>query len=202
LSFRAIRPSDEAELFLVLGRQVRAQCGLEVLAPATTSIRIPDGLPFPETFERIRQEVGYAILPWGVGKWTFERGRKVAEALRRDGEGVTLMGDNAGRPPYLPRPGLFRLAERSGIPILPGSDPLPIPGEERKLGSFGFVLRGEFDPEAPGASLRAALLNLDSPPRRVGRREGLAPFLRSQFRLQSRRFRSLVDGPEEARPGP
>lgn len=190
---RARRRGDGATLFLVRGRQVRATGGLEVLALATRE-EFRTGGPLAETVAEIQQVVGFAVIPWGFGKWLGRRGRLVREILGvRAGEGV-LVGDNAGRLARTPSPGIFRLARKLGIPILPGSDPLPLPGQERKLGSYGFTLSGGFDPLAPGTSLREALTHLGRQPGTVGERDGLVPFLLSQGRMQGRKLTRRLGG--------
>ncbi len=100
-----------------------------------------------------------------------------------------MLGDNSGRPALSVVPRLFKLAARLGIPILPGSDPLPFPGEERKIGRYGLVLRRGFDPTAPGESLKACLTGSTSQPTVYGGRERILPFLLLQARMQAHKRR-------------
>lgn len=191
ISLKMTRKADGAMLFIVSGRQVRANCGLEVLAFATTE-PFADGMPFSESVAQMLQCVGFAILPWGFGKWLGYRGQKAVDALRSAPESRLFVGDNSGRPFPYPTPPLFRLCRRLGVPILPGSDPLPFRGQERKLGRYGFLLTGGFDPDAPGHALRDSLNRLSTQPRIVGTREGLVSFLLSQgIQLSSRIFSKL-----------
>ena len=103
------------------------------------------------------------------------------------------MGDNGNRLRFSPTPPLFHLAARRGIRDLPGSDPLPFPGEAKRVGRYGFVVRGEISRTTPARDLKMMLespLALD----RFGHLESLGRFLRSQSAMQWRkrapRFRS------------
>lgn len=185
-SLRATRGRDGATLFIVSGRQIRTSDGLEVLALATRNT-FDEGMRLGEAVANVLQCVGFAVIPWGFGKWFGERGRRVEAVLKDTPDARILVGDNSGRASFLPTPRVFRLCERMGIPILPGSDPLPIPGQESKLGRYGFFLVGGFEPNTPGRSLHRALAQLSRQPRIVGTREGVVPFLLSQGLLVPRR---------------
>jgi len=52
---------------------------------------------------------------------------------------------------------LLALGRRRGFKVLAGSDPLPLAGEERRIGRYGVRVRAEFDPEAPAESVRRML---------------------------------------------
>ncbi|MDP2988947.1 MAG: hypothetical protein Q8O57_00070, partial [Kiritimatiellota bacterium] len=41
--------------------------------------------------------------------------------------------------------------------VIPGSDPLPLAGEERYAGTYGFIYQGAFDASRPAASIRQIL---------------------------------------------
>lgn len=185
---QARRVADGATLLIVAGRQVRSREGLEVLALATRE-EFPDGLPFSDALTRVRWSGAVTVIPWGFGKWWLYRGALVEAALRRvTGPGVFL-GDSAVRPQSADRPRLFREAEARGIPVLSGSDPLPLPEHATRAGSYGFLLEGGLDPEQPRKSLKQALASLGSEPRTFGRRVSLTGFCRGQLalRLRSRR---------------
>jgi hypothetical protein len=179
------RDSRGEQIILVAGRQIVTSDRLEVLALATAA-EYPDGRTLREATEGVISSGAVPVVPWGFGKWTMARGRTVAELLRSPTAGALFVGDNGGRPRVGPRPRLFDLAEGLGIPILPGSDPLPLAGEVTKPGRFGFVLRGSVDPDAPAAAIRA-LLATREPPRRFGRLEGLGTFVLRQTALRLQR---------------
>ena len=73
--------------------------------------------------------------------------------------------------------------------VLPGSDPLPMPGQEARVVGFGFVLPGGVAADRPGASLKAQIRGLGASPRAYGRATGLAPFVRNQIFMQLRKHR-------------
>ncbi len=130
------------------------------------------------------------VIPWGFGKWWLYRGALVEAALGRvTGPGIFL-GDSAGRPQSGVRPRLFREADERGIPVLAGSDPLPLPEHAARAGSYGFLLQGGIDPGQPAQSLKQATSEL----RTFGRRVSLAGCYREQLalRLRSRRVAPLA----------
>lgn len=176
---------EGGRLLIIAGRQVVAADRLEVLALATAR-EFSDGLPFREALEQVVQSGAVPVLPWGFGKWTGARGRIVRALLSSPDAGAFCLGDNGGRPEHTPTPSLFRVALEKGVPILPGSDPLPLPAEARKPGRYGFVLRGPVDAEAPAASVRS-LLATRAQPRRFGRLESPWTFVLRQTQLRLRR---------------
>ena len=180
-------PGTDGELVVVAGRQIATADGVEVLALAA-DVEIPDGLPLAETIALAREAGAVTVLPWGFGKWWLARGRAVRAALPpgRDGLGTLFVGDNGNRPAAL-APRLFAEAERRGIPLLPGSDPLPLPGHAGRAGSHGLVLEGPFDERRPAASLRALLAAAPVRPRRWGRPASLRRFVADQLALRRRR---------------
>src|SRR6266545_2714438 len=146
--------TDGARLLVMAGRQIRTREDLEVLALGTTKT-YADGLPFLETLETALETAGAAVVPWGFGKWWFRRGGLVRRALGTVTDPHFFLGDNGGRLAGTPRPRLFREAEARGCRVLPGSDPLPFPGQERRVASYGFLLEGPLDGGRPGSSLLA-----------------------------------------------
>ena len=170
-------------LHIVAGRQLVTSERLEVLALATCD-RFPDGQPLEETIAALRAARVPAVLPWGLGKWFGRRGRLVADRMAREEPGL-MLGDNKGRPRGWPTPGIFR-GERRRI-VLPGSDPLPIPGSEATAGSFGFLLEGELAPDRPAADLARRLCQLETQPPIFGTRLGPVAAARAQLALRRAR---------------
>ena len=151
------RDNPEEKLYLAAGRQVVTAESIEVLA-LFCSDTIQNGLPLEDTITAIRQSRGLPVLPWGVGKWLGKRGRHIKEFLFSRGEGLLFLGDNGGRPGLWPTPTLFTRGLERNIAVLPGTDPLPLPDEALRVGSFGFYLQEDRMQEAsPIASLRQAL---------------------------------------------
>jgi hypothetical protein len=176
------RRGDE-RLFLIAGRQIATREGIEVLALATGA-ELPDRLPLADTLEWARDAGALAVLPWGFGKWWGARGAAVRQALRRAAGDNLFLGDSGGRPQAAPAPRLLREAAERRIRVLPGSDPLPLPGEERRAGSYGFVLRGPFDASRPAASVRRLVTGAPRQPAAYGRRTGLFGFAAAQLTLR------------------
>lgn len=174
-----IRKDGRPPLTLVAGRQIVTEEKLEVLALATDSHFI-EGLSLTETVAHITEKEGLAVIPWGAGKWTGQRGWAVRNLIHRDPRPHFFLGDNGGRPLGWLRPALFGEAERRGIPILPGSDPLPIGSGALRPGSFGFFLHGTIGREHAARDLKEILLQPMTKIHPYGRLESPYRFIRNQ----------------------
>lgn len=149
---------DGSDIFLISGQQVVTREKLEVLSIATGQT-IPDGLPLKATLDQIVNAGGFPILPWGVGKWLFGRGKIINSLIRENtaATGFFALGDNGGRPRFWRRVEQFEMARSADIPIISGSDPLPCGSRRQAAASFGTLIRCSFDRQKPAASLLAAL---------------------------------------------
>jgi hypothetical protein len=174
-------------LKVIAGRQLVTRERLEVLALGTTA-SLPEGEAIETTLAAVRDAGAAAVLPWGVGKWLGARGAVVARILADPKWRHVVLGDNGNRLELGPEPAQFALARRSGRAVLPGSDPLPLPGEEARVGAYGFAVDVALDPLRPAAAL-LALLRSGSAYVAFGRREPLARFVGNQLalKLKSRR---------------
>ncbi|HEB70202.1 MAG TPA: hypothetical protein ENI88_11375 [Desulfobulbus sp.] len=151
------RDRPEKKLYLAAGRQVVSAERIEVLA-LFCSTKIDNGLSLEQTVAAIEQVGGIPVLPWGVGKWLGKRGRIIKDFLCSRSKGVLFLGDNGGRPGLWPTPTLFALGREKNMAVLPGTDPLPLPAEAARVGSFGFYLQEHGQQqESPIASLQHAL---------------------------------------------
>ena len=166
-----------------------AREGLEVLLLGTKS-PVPDGQPIRDVLAQGARLGALRVIPWGAGKWWFGRGRLLRELMTaaRPGDGFFL-GDGGGRPFFWSTPSHFREAERRGIPVLPGTDPLPFPRQTGRAGSYGFRLEGALDLSSPGEGIKAALREPVPRLTPFGRLERLAPFVRNQIAMQRRKRR-------------
>ncbi len=173
----------EDRLYLLAGQQIVTAERLEVLAPATIA-KTRDGLSLPETVDTIRRQGGLAVLPWGAGKWLGKRGQLVDAFLKNTSPEHLFVGDNGGRPIFWPRPSQFNTAANRGIRLLPGSDPLPLPGEERRVGSYGGMIMGECSDDYPAESLIALLTMSSGNITPFGRRLDALRFLQTQLALR------------------
>lgn len=143
-------------LLVLAGRQLVTRERLEVLALGTTA-PLHDGGSLEETLAAVRAAGALAVLPWGVGKWIGARGAIVARVLGNPQWSDVHVGDNGNRLSLGPEPAQLARARREGRCVLPGSDPLPLPGQEHRVASYGFAVRGELDAPHPAAALRALL---------------------------------------------
>jgi hypothetical protein len=169
-------------LELIAGRQLVTRERLEVLALGTTA-PLPDGEPIEATLAAVRDAGAAAVLPWGVGKWLGARGAIVERVLADPKWPHVFLGDNGNRLELGPDPAQFAAARRVGRAVLPGSDPLPLPGEEARVGAYGFAADVALDPLRPAAAL-LALLKSGSAFAVFGRREPLARFVGNQLALK------------------
>lgn len=196
----AARHVSGERLFLIAGRQIATREGIEALALGRDT-DIPDGLALAETLGRIRASGALPVLPWGFGKWWLHRGSLVEETFRKRGAEELFLGDNAGRLGMTGPPRLFREARSQGVPVLPGSDPLPLAEHCARAGSYGFILSGPLDEAHPAACVLRGIRRLKGQPRIFGRCAALTSFLHDQAALQWRRRLAVgVKTPAEAMP--
>ncbi len=152
-----VRGSEGESLFVIAGRQIVTREKLEVLALLTDS-EFTDGLPLSQIVAEIKAADGLPVIPWGVGKWLGKRGRLLAEFMETEYKNGVFLGDNGGRPTFWKDPAHFELAHDKGLPVLPGSDPLPLASEVERVGSYGFYLQDKLSTRHPAAKLKKGLL--------------------------------------------
>ena len=169
-------------LVLIAGRQLVTRERLEVLALGTAA-PLRDGNSLEETLSAIRDAGAAAVLPWGVGKWLGARGAIVNRVLANPKWGHVFVGDNGNRLAFGPEPAQLTAARRAGRSVLPGSDPLPLPGQESRVGSYGFAIDADLDMLNPAAAL-LALFKSGSSFAAFGRRAQLTRFVGNQLALQ------------------
>jgi len=182
---------DGRRFWLVAGRQIAAAEDLEVLALGCKE-HLPDRQPLRETIAAVRRSGALAVIPWGLGKWWFRRGRLLEAILEEENPAELFLGDNGGRPRAAPPPRIFETARKRGVRILPGSDPLPFEQQAERPGSYGFAVNGPLDPARPAASLKSLLRSPQIQPVPFGEGERLLPFVRHQLAMQIRKRRRRV----------
>jgi hypothetical protein len=175
--------SDQAMLHIVAGRQVITGEKIEVLALATRAL-FDDGQPLSTLLKEVNEKDGLAVLPWAVGKWLGARSRLIRKILDQHNEPAVLLGDNSGRPLFWRNPRLFQRARALGIPILPGTDPLPLPWEVDRVGRFGFILRQPLAAWHPSQALKQILRQRDVKFETYGALDRPDRFLRNQIALR------------------
>jgi hypothetical protein len=181
------RRAGAPPLILVAGRQIATAEGLEVLALGTPG-PFANGKPVETTIKAVREQDGVPVLPWGFGKWWGKRGAVVRRLINDHARFPLLfLGDSAGRPGIGPRPGLFAEAGQQHRAVLPGTDPLPLPGEVEKVGRLVFRVDNEIDAEKPFAGLKYWLTCCEVSPPAFGSYERPSVFLRRQIGTQFRK---------------
>ncbi|HEV7715162.1 MAG TPA: hypothetical protein VGO53_06185 [Steroidobacteraceae bacterium] len=179
----------DRRLYIVGGRQVACREGLEVLILGTIR-RFRDGLPIRDVLMEAGMLGVPHVIPWGMGKWFFQRG-KLLSALLRDFRKPTLfLGDEGGRPGFWPYPAHFREGAALGVRDLPGTDPLPFAHDVEKVGRMGFRVGIDLDESRPVASLFRTLCDSSTQLDRFATLEPPLLFVRNQVAMQLRKRRS------------
>lgn len=178
---------NEPLCYLMRGRQIVTKENLEVLLVASGQ-EIEDGLPITTVIDRILDNNDMAVLAWGFGKWLFARGKVIAQVIRKYDSPGLFIGDNSGRPTFLPVPGQFKEAKARGIPIINGSDPLPFSDEINKVGTYGFAVEGVFNEDEPAGSLWEILLSPETPIDSFGQRDNAISFFKRQAKMNLKKY--------------
>lgn len=157
ISLKLTSKTSGDSLLVIAGRQIATCERLEVLSWCSQS-RIPDGLALNETIATVRQVGGVPALAWAPGKWFGARGALIQAAIADQTCRPLMLCDTTLRPVGWPTPPQFLEAMRQGIPVMAGTDPLPMAGEEQEVGRFG-VLFESAETLDTGEKLRAFLAN-------------------------------------------
>lgn len=174
-------------LMLVAGRQVRVQGGLEVLALGCRE-NFTDGMAIEAALQRTRDCRSLPVLPWGFGKWTLFRGRRIRELILREDPSAFCLGDVGGRWRGLSEPPLLAEGRSQGFAVLPGSDPLPFSEQVGRAGSSGLVLPHSLRLDRAVEGLLRSLPRTDIGTESFMNLERLGPFVQQQIRMQLRKL--------------
>ena len=156
-------------IHLLPGQQIITAENLEILS-LNCSTRVTEGLPAEQTIDKVLSAGGIPVIAFGFGKWLGKRGEIVHQLIERYSAEEICMGDTTMRPYGWTTPSAFRHAQKKGIKVLHGSDPLPFPGEESRPGSYATSASlGEADPDMAVKQL----LNPETHPQSVGRRNSV-----------------------------
>jgi hypothetical protein len=137
-------------LIIVAGRQLITKENLELLALMTDK-EFDDGQELSATVKNVIETGGVPVCPWGAGKWIGQRGR-VLEKYMISPDAHFFLGDSGGRPSFWPRPAIFD-NEFVGQRLLSGSDPLPLVGDELRVGSYGGFVNLDCPQDKPASYL-------------------------------------------------
>ena len=177
------RGADSQILFVIAGRQIVTAEDLEVLALATEK-KFEDGAPLEEIIRTVSGSGAIPVVPWGPGKWMGKRGVLLTQLLNGPEIPGLFLGDNGNRPYFWPNPSHFKLAEKKGIRVLPGTDPLPFALESCRPGSFGFLVNDSVTSEYPARDLKSILANRTTCLQPYGYLEHPWRFFRNQIAMQ------------------
>lgn len=184
-------------LVIIAGRQIVTVENLEVLALGSTD-EFADGRPVGDALRAVVDRGALAVIPWGFGKWTARRGRIVRGLLDSGQDAPFCLGDNGGRARLIPRPRLLVHAEHRGVPVLAGSDPLPLPREVNRAGGYGFLLEDWQATSRPAAAIKARIQALRCSPAVFGELSSLRAVVRSQLHIRWQRQRTRAGRREAA----
>jgi len=170
-------------LYIFAGRQLVTKEGLEVLS-LISNLNIPDRQKsIDEVIHAVTDSGGIPTLNWAPGKWFFGRGKVIARQIREKSTDELFIGETTLRNTLWPEPTLIKKARQKGFPVIAGSDPLPFKGEEKGIGSFGFLIEGEFDPDQPAHSLRKMMNQHRNNIKIIGHRNDIFTFARRQYKI-------------------
>ncbi len=175
-----VRHPDGGALWVVRGCQVATAERLEVLGVGVT-VPVSDGVSAAEAIAAVVAADGVPVLPWAVGKWLGARGRQIGALMACTRQDGVMLADSALRAYGWPVPGVLRRAAR----VAAGTDPLPLPGEETRVGRYATRLDAAFDVAAPCGSVLKALRDGAVSCRPVGRRLALPALLRRMVALRT-----------------
>lgn len=170
-------------IFLCAGQQIVTKEKLEVLSLLNTT-RVADGRSLDHTIKEVTEQGGLPTLPWAVGKWLGKRGKIISDLVLNHTASPLFLGDNSGRPKLWNHVPQFSLAKQCKIPILRGTDPLPVKKQKKWGGDFGFIISGEIDINKPAESLRHLLVQENLTITDYGTLENPVRFLTEQIGLR------------------
>ncbi len=170
-------------LYIFVGRQLVTREGLEVLS-LITDLNIPDRKKtIDEVIQNVQDSGGIPALNWAPGKWFFSRGKVIAKQIAGKSPDEFFIGETTLRHTLWPQPRLIRQARKNCFSIIAGSDPLPFKGEETGIGSYGFLIKGKFDPENPAQSLRNLIISNRKDVKIIGKRNNVVTFAKRQSKI-------------------
>ena len=137
--------SSAGEVAVFRAWQVNSKEKVEVIVIGTAE-PVPEKLPLEEYVDRYADKA-LVVFPWGVGKWLGTRGELISKllslSLSESPDSFSpppfVLGDNGGRPKLWKSVPQFEQAKRAKIPVLPGSDALPVPTYLSRIGTYGLM---------------------------------------------------------------
>ncbi|HPG41911.1 MAG TPA: hypothetical protein PLP19_05255 [bacterium] len=168
-------------LYILAGRQIVSSDKLEICALGTTAVLPDREMNTQDTITWVLEHDGVPALNWAPGKWFFSRGKIVNSVIDNNSPEQLLISETTMRPTCWSTPVLMKKALNKGMKVLAGSDPLPLPGEEKLLATYASIMSGSFDPANPAKSIKSLLLNPGASIQNTGKRSGLVAFAKRQY---------------------
>jgi hypothetical protein len=178
-----LRKNSSEKILLVRGYQLITDENLEVLIIGRKVSASFNHQPINDIIKAHKDDC-LVILPWAVGKWLGKRGQIINKMIELYGNCDFCLGDNGGRPGVWQQINQFDLAEKKGFSILRGSDPLPLRGEEKKAGSYGFSLKVNNVTELSARSVITLVQSQIDHMIEFGQQESNIRFIMNQIRLR------------------
>ena len=126
-----LRHESGETIIVVPGRQVVTAEKLEVLALGSIA-QFPDGQPIRAVLRSVTRHGAVLLSHGGWENGGGDGGELFGDADRgAPGSSVLPWRQRRSCASWLPRPWLFQTADNRGIPVLAGSDPLPLPHMSR-----------------------------------------------------------------------
>ncbi len=179
----AVKEGDKKILYIFAGRQLVTEENLEVLSLVSNFNLADFSVPLDEAIDLIEQNQGIPALNWAPGKWFAGRGRVVEKMIAENAPGKFFVGDSTMRNTFWPTPKLVKRAKKKGFALIAGSDPLPFAGEEKIIGSYGFLIDGDFSEKKPAESIRKILRTNSGSLRIAGKRNNPVIFAFRQYKI-------------------
>lgn len=177
--------SHDKHIRVVSSRQVNSLEGLEVLVIGSTE-DIPARKPIDYYIEQFSADYT-VILPWGFGKWLGRRGKIIEGLIQQLNDRQVMLGDNGGRPLVWSRIAAFEQAKNEGVPILPGSDPLPLANQLSRVAALGIELNSHLPVDMPlSKALTQALKTQGKNVQAFGSHRSLTGIILDQIALRMR----------------
>jgi hypothetical protein len=187
LSLRVNHPVyPDKEIIVISGQQVVTEEKLEVLVIGCSYPQV-DGATLKGTVNSSLSGGGIVILPWGVGKWLGQRGRIVDDFVAANNSSHLFLGDNGSRPGIWSVSNLDRDRSTNQPRLLSGTDPLPLPGEEKRVGNFGSIIHGSIDHQKPFETLKSLLSHPETDITGYGDLQSPLSFVKQQVALRMAR---------------
>lgn len=172
---------QEKTLLVVTGTQINTAEGLEVLVIGNQG-DTAQGMPIKVLLDQ--QHDGLLnIIPWAAGKWLSKRGKLLTQLLETIKPQQFILGDNAGRPWPWKNTSQLTYARTHNIPVLCGSDPLPLPEHYLKSGSYGNLIETPLQMEKPWTSIIQAI-HKQPQTEEFGRLCSVSSFVINQLKLR------------------